>query len=109
VVPASFTPDGKAVAITRVAGGGRKDAVAIGLDGSGSRLIAANAANPVYSPNGTKVALVRETFLSTDIFVGRSDGSHLRQISKKESELWPAWDPSGQRLAFVRYDGKVFP
>jgi dipeptidyl aminopeptidase/acylaminoacyl peptidase len=109
IVPASFSPDGEVVAITRVARNGRRDAVAISLDGSGSHLIATNAANPVYSPSGSRLAVVRPSGLSTDIFVGRSDGSHLKRISDGEAEHWPAWDPSGRRLAFVSYDGPVFP
>ncbi len=108
-VPASFSPDGRTLAITRLDGRGRKDAVAISLDGGRSRLIAAHAANPVYSPNGKRLAVVRPGFLTTDIYVGKSDGTHLRRISEGEAEHWPSWDPSGRRLAFVRYDGKVFP
>lgn len=108
-VPASFSPDGRTLAITRLDRHGRKDAVAIPLDGGRSRLIAANAANPVYSPNGKRLAVVRPGFLTTDIYVGKSNGTDLRRISDGEAEHWPTWDPSGQRLAFVRYDGKVFP
>jgi Tol biopolymer transport system component len=108
-VPASFSPGGRTLAITRLDRRGRKDAVAISLHGGRTRLIAADAANPVYSPNGKQLAVVRPGFLTTDIYVGKSDGSHLRRISDGEAEHWPTWDPSGRRLAFVRYDGKVFP
>jgi Tol biopolymer transport system component len=119
--PSSFSPDGSTLGITRSETDGRPaEAVALRIDGSGSTVIAKNAGSPVYSPDGTKIAMVhvwyrpfRETSPSgrklvgvetaSDLFVVNADGSGSTRLTKTEAiEESPAWDPSGRRLAFVR-------
>lgn len=121
VWPSSFSPDGSTLGITRSATDDSPvEAVAVRLDGSGSAVIARNAGSPIYSPDGTKIALLRvwsrpfheespsgrkssgvET--ASDLFVVDADGSGLTRLTKtQEIEESPAWDPSGRRLAYVR-------
>ena len=65
----------------------------------------------MYSPDGTKIALVRRVDgygrsegEDTDLYVINADGTGLRRLTRTpgQPELWPSWDPSGQRLAYVR-------
>jgi Tol biopolymer transport system component len=44
----------------------------------------------------------REIEESTDLYVVGSDGSGLQRLTRTPSilEIWPAWDPSGERIAY---------
>lgn len=128
--PSSFGPDGSTLAISRTLHRrNRPDlyfAVALRLDGSGSTFLARHAREPVYSPDGTKLALisigrtrtrtiedrdgkVTFTFTETDLGVANADGSGLTKLTHTGVlEAQPSWDPSGQRLAYIqlRADGR---
>jgi Tol biopolymer transport system component len=89
--------------------------VAIRLDGPGETVLARNASVPVYSPDGTRLALVtvgkgrsierggeRLTFSPTELAVAAADGSGLTRLTRTRNiELSPSWDPSGQRIAYT--------
>lgn len=86
--------------------------VALDVDGSGSRRIFSDGGAPMYSPDGTRIAFVRATMAyegnsegSTDLYVVNSDGTGIRRLTHTpgRSELFPSWDPSGERLAYVRF------
>jgi Tol biopolymer transport system component len=112
--PSSFSPDGSTLAINRQ----RRDrsaAVAIRLDGSGETVLAQNASDPVYSPDGTRLAMttvgtrrtIRRkgeslTFSPTELAVAAADGSGLTRLTQTRNlEFEPSWDPSGQRIAYT--------
>lgn len=115
--PSAFSPDGATLAVTRPAGNRGSDAVAIDLaTGQGSVLVR-NAAEPAYSPDGSKIAFLRgprrtyrdkrgttvETL--TDIYAVKVNGSGLARLTKtpRRIELAPSWDPSGQRLVYTEF------
>jgi Tol biopolymer transport system component len=112
--PSSFSPDGSTLAITRERRH-RTSAVAVRLDGSGEMVLARNASDPVYSPDGTRLALVTLgkrrtigskgetlTYSPTELAVAAADGSGLTKLTRTRNlELLPSWDPSGQRLAYT--------
>jgi Tol biopolymer transport system component len=113
--PSSYSPDGFALAATRVVlrGVARAQAVSIGLHGGRVSLLARNASDPAYAPDGRVVAvrnhIVKEKGAlegvrvdSSDLLVG-SPGSPLATVLSVSGGLsWPSWDPSGQRIAFTR-------
>lgn len=85
--------------------------VILGLNGQLLKRVYDDGSSPVFSPDGTKIAMIRSTedFVSgngedTDLFVINADGSGLRRLTHTPGlvELSPSWDPSGQRLAYVR-------
>jgi Tol biopolymer transport system component len=111
-VASSFSPDGSTLLAT-VEDELRSEPqpVILNLDGQILERVYDDGSSPVYSPDGTKIALIRETedFVSgngddTDLFVVNADGSGLRRLTHTPGrpELSPSWDPSGQRLAYVR-------
>jgi hypothetical protein len=114
MLPGSFSPDGSTLLATRFAGRSREDVVAVRLSTGEIETVLRRAGEPVYSPDGTRLALLRWRPLrrrdgtrteSSDLFTVRADGSGLRQLTdtRYQDEAYPSWDPSGERLAFVRY------
>lgn len=120
-LPSSFSPDGSALAITQNLTVSRTSrVVALPLDGGVPRVIAKDAAEPVYSPDGSRIALIRLRHFSrryrskdgrahivagitTDLYVMNADGSGLKPLTRTTAiDETPAWDPSGQRLAYLR-------
>lgn len=118
--PSSYSPDGSTLAVTAWPFNGSTGprAVAVRLDGSGSTLLAKNAEEPVYSPDGSRIAFTRvhthithfphhreRTIIRKDLYVMRADGSGLTRLTRSPRllEEWPSWDPSGERIAFNSY------
>jgi Tol biopolymer transport system component len=120
--PASFSPDGSRLAVSRRIDGRVADAVEIGLDGKLIRVLARRAYEPVYSPDGLSIAFLRGPTKAvtrhfppggrlklsarlTDIFVRPSSGGALGRVTntKRAAEEAPRWDPSGQRLAYTEW------
>lgn len=114
--PSSFSPDGSTLAVTKESGR-QHLAVALDLTGGRATVLARNAGEPVYSPDGSRLALIatgrpktirsnegRTTYTPTELAVANADGSGLRQLTSTPGllELLPSWDPSGQRLAYTQ-------
>lgn len=117
--PSSFSPDGRALGISQSESLSQiralRTALILPLNGGKGKVIAKNAGDPVFSPDGTKVALVLEGKTRTfrgkkgpvritprDIGVVGSDGSGLTKLTNSDAlELLPRWDPSGQRLVYI--------
>jgi Tol biopolymer transport system component len=76
----SWSPDGSMLAVER-------DATiwVVGSDGSGARQLLSDPAvgftNPAWSPDGKWIAYVRDDGATDEIWVMRTDGSDLRQVS----------------------------
>jgi Tol biopolymer transport system component len=113
MLPGSFSSDGTTLLATRYVGA-REEIVAVHLDTGEIETVLRHAEAPVYSPDGTRIALLRWRPLrrrdgtrteSSDLFTIRADGTGLRRLTKTryQDESFPSWNPSGERLAFVRY------
>ncbi|HVY96445.1 MAG TPA: hypothetical protein VHA54_05755 [Solirubrobacterales bacterium] len=114
--PSSFSPDGLTLGLTRQVGRGRSEAVALRLDTGAETVLASSAAEPVYSPDGSRIAMVRiparkhagtSTTKGNELIVTGADGpgsgeQRLTTPSLGGAAL-PSWDPSGQRIAFVMF------
>lgn len=113
--PSSFSPDGSTLAIT-LNTQTRRLAIGLSLVGGERKVIARNASDPVYSPDGTRVALLTlgrpktiegvhgsTTFSPTELAVANADGSGLERLTAtpRALELSPSWDASGKRLAYT--------
>ena len=128
-VPTSISPDGTTLALTRVtieSSSGkrptrRSQALLLDLATGGTVPLGGRIGSATFSPDGTRLAVVivhrfarphvRETKSGKSVLYGESDiyvedritGVLTRLTSGPSSALDPAWDPSGQRLAFRRF------
>ncbi len=109
--PVSFSPDGSTLAAEFI-GRGKHDAMAIDLHGHVRSPLARKAQEPTYSPDGTRLAFVRERNTSgnklperpiSELWVARADGSAAKRLQRVKGYIsFPSWDPSGSRLSFTR-------
>lgn len=101
----SFSPDGSTLAVSRQKSErAAAELVAMRLDGSGSTVIARHATDGVFSPDGAKLAFLGVDGKGhSDLFSIDADGTDRRRLTRTPGlEIWPSWDPSGQRLVVTR-------
>lgn len=111
--PASFSPDGQTLLASRSIGRKPWNVVALQLDTGDTAVLLHGAEDPVYSPDGSRIAFVRwrrveagksRDSRTSDIFTVRAGGGGLRRITGGAGyDYSQTWDPSGERLAFIRY------
>jgi Tol biopolymer transport system component len=104
----SFSPDGSTLLATRQDDRRTDDPEPVALDvaSGAARKLLAEGSFPIYSPDALKIALSREgSAEDTDLYVLNADGSGLRRLTRTADrmEFFPTWDPSGERLAYMRF------
>ncbi|HKQ49389.1 MAG TPA: DPP IV N-terminal domain-containing protein [Phycisphaerae bacterium] len=76
------------------------------VDGSACTQItdeSANDAQPVFSPDGKRIAFASDRGGQWDIWVAQSDGRNPQQLTSTPwPELHPSWSPDGKRLVYCR-------
>lgn len=104
----SFSPDGATLLATRL-DDRRTDEfepVAVSVSTGGATRLFADGLFPVYSPDGSRVVVVRETVgEDTDLYIVGADGRGVRRLTRTpdRDEFFASWDPSGERLAYIRF------
>jgi TolB protein len=109
----SFSPDGGTLLGSRTKGRRPWDAIAIDMATGKIKILLRRAADPVYSPDGRRIAFLRwvpskrrngSVTETADLFTVKAGGGGLKRLTHSQGdEAFPSWDPSGKRLAFVRY------
>lgn len=63
---------------------------------------------PAFSPDGSRVAFVREGFLprNTGIWTKQVSGDELIQLTNNGGDCCPVWSPDGQWVTFSRISGR---
>jgi Tol biopolymer transport system component len=116
--PAAWSPDGSELLFTRAVltrrGYFRPSLYTKHVDGGAERLIAHDAGDGSYSPDGSQIAFVSirdhngndcgsdECFWRGELYVMNADGSGMTRLTRtKAREESPAWSPDGARIAFA--------
>jgi len=117
-VATSFSPDGSAVLLTKEDDSGKGPRVMrISLVDGSTRELLRRAKEAVYSPDGSRIAFTgylhpdlveaeeNHDYLAEELYVALADGTGVKRLSRTENvlESSPSWDPSGQRIAYVRF------
>lgn len=111
--PLAWSPNGRLLAYLN-----QGDVRVVAADGSGDRVLAAEASAPTWSPDGRQLAVVGGSTTRTDGFlfstlqVMPAAGGARKTIvdgAPKLSVLAPQWSPSGRQLAFVMSAGEPPP
>ena len=70
-------------------------------DGSGRRKLTGNAslATPAWSPDGKKIAFVRERGGNSEVYVMNAGGGRQQRLARGNA---PAWSRDGKKIAFLR-------
>ncbi|MDE0170902.1 MAG: hypothetical protein OXS29_15570 [bacterium] len=108
-----WSPDGTRIAFTRfrdldpapTVSNIDSELLVVNADGTDQRLLAdtdGDDHNPVWSPDGTRIAFHHSTQSTTKILVVNADGSGQRVLARTRGEEWgPWWSPDGTRIAFT--------
>ena len=91
------SPDGRSLAFVRASEDG-EDVVVRFADGD-EKVVVENATLPVFSPDGSMVAVAQTRSYLGGIGVARLDGSGARWLT--ETGTWPTWMPSGRTIAYA--------
>lgn len=103
----SYSPDGTTLLATRFDPHRTGDAepVALHLGTGGVTRLLGDGRDPVYSPDGSEIALFRAVGRTDDLFVMDAASGTVRRLTHtphKDEDL-ASWDPSGERIAFARF------
>ena len=75
----------------------------VNADGTNDQLLADNSIEPVWSPDGAKIAYVEygRYFDTPDIWVMDADGSGKYRVAENARD--PVWSPDGAKIAYVSH------
>src|SRR4051794_1922999 len=85
--------------------GGATQLYPIAPDGTGLKQLTTGsyaAVDPVFSPDGKRIAFVRAT---VGIFTMNRDGSGLKRLTVSARDTTPTYSPDGKSIAFTRPQG----
>jgi Tol biopolymer transport system component len=105
----AVSPNGSAVAFERsylILGPieARPAVWVVGLDGMRTHLLAPDATEPTWSPDGSRIAFARRGD-AAGLYTATSDGSDVRLLSGDADVSSPSWSPDGSRIAVAIRSG----
>ncbi|MBZ0097889.1 MAG: hypothetical protein K8F30_02335, partial [Taibaiella sp.] len=84
---------------------GNNEIYVVNADGTQQRNLTNNSANdfdPVWSPDGEKIAFMSDRSGNSEIYVMDADGGNLRNLTNSPAnDRLPTWSPDGKLVAFA--------
>lgn len=109
----SWSPDGRSVVLAH-AENIQADAeiIRVDLNGLGFEKLTDNSVSdvdPVWSPDGRKIAFVSKRDGNSEIYIMNADGTEPTRMTFTDSqERWPQWSPDGKWLSYHLWvDGNI--
>jgi Tol biopolymer transport system component/predicted Ser/Thr protein kinase len=109
-----FSPDGERIMFARRSlDSGNMEICVVPTLGGEVSVVLRDAAYPVWSPTGNRIAFIQVVGPGTTIALAtaRTDGSDLRQLLMADAAYpflrYPAWSPDGATVAVIRGTGGV--
>lgn len=103
-----FAPGSKRLVFTRTGPDGKTELYAVGVNGKRLDQLTSFGAltrNPVYSPDGRKIAFVSDKDGPVDIYVMDASGADVQRLtSTAVADYRPTWSADGTRLAYASAD-----
>ncbi|CAA9502719.1 MAG: tolB protein precursor, periplasmic protein involved in the tonb-independent uptake of group A colicins [uncultured Sphingomonas sp.] len=101
--PVDVSPDGSRL-ITDILG----DLYSLPIRGGDARRLTSGLAvdtQPVFSPDGRRIAFVSDRSGAESLWVADSDGTNARRVTTGEDDIWvsPAWSPDGKSIYASRF------
>jgi Tol biopolymer transport system component len=101
-----FAPGNRALVFTRWHSGD-SELFSVGLNGRPLKQLTSFGAmvqNPVYSPDGSRIAFISDTNGSLDVYVMDANGSNVQRVTATTAgDYHPTW-PDGSKLAYTSND-----
>lgn len=120
IEPSSFSPNGGSLALTRETEKRGAEAVLLDLNSGGISVIDREAEDPVFSPEGSRIALAsyRDGIVAgkgkkrtevNELYTVDPDGGNPQRLTNTphRQEKVPSWDPSGVRIAFMQTPARI--
>jgi Tol biopolymer transport system component len=106
----AWSPDSGAIALTQIlvslTGPRLPRLVRINPDGLGLAALTDHAAgdfDPVWSPDGTRIAYLASTdYINTELYVTDADGGGSQRLNLPGVTQYHVWSPDSRRLAFIQ-------
>ena len=106
----AWSPSGASLYVAGTVASANTELYSISPQGDNLQQLTHNKVNdvdPAWSPNGQRMAFVRETsdrrgYLLTSLWVMNADGSNKRRLTRPGSDSSPSWAPDNVHLVFSR-------
>jgi len=99
----SVSPDGKKIAFHAIDASKKVDIWVMDVDGENQKRLTPgrNAANPTWSPDGSRIAFESGIPPRTDIYVMNADGTNVVNLTNNLADnQQPSWSPDGKKIIF---------